>query len=126
MEGVSINPVEEVFVVSGEHLEYPGDRRGGSPGNTINCRCGTIPIVVNDPRQRRELKPARFAKNLTASREWLQDQILGDGDSEVRALFEQKMAEALAEYHVNGEPGPNGEEPVGLLNAEGNGDGGES
>jgi hypothetical protein len=32
------------FDVGGEKLLYPGDPRG-SPGNIINCRCVTIPIV---------------------------------------------------------------------------------
>jgi hypothetical protein len=31
-------PLDQAFNVSGEQLQYPGDR-AGSPGNTINCRC---------------------------------------------------------------------------------------
>lgn len=31
------------FDVSGEKLKYPGDPNG-SPGNTINCRCSTLPV----------------------------------------------------------------------------------
>ena len=34
----------ETFQVGGESLEYPGDPKG-SPGNIINCLCGTIPKV---------------------------------------------------------------------------------
>ena len=32
------------FIVSGEDLEYPGDP-SASPGNSINCRCTTIPVI---------------------------------------------------------------------------------
>lgn len=41
--------VGEPFSVGGEELEYPGDP-SGSPENTINCRCTTIPVVegMND------------------------------------------------------------------------------
>ena len=35
------------FIVSGEELEYPGDP-SGSPGNTIECRCTTIPVIEDD------------------------------------------------------------------------------
>jgi hypothetical protein len=39
--GLTIIPGREIFVVSGERLEYPGDSwNGASAGNTINCRCG--------------------------------------------------------------------------------------
>jgi len=39
--GLTIVPGREIFVVSGERLEYPGDSwNGASAGNTINCRCG--------------------------------------------------------------------------------------
>jgi HK97 family phage portal protein len=51
VHGTRIDPETEVFVVAGEHLEYPGDRDGGSPENTINCRCATIPVVVADHRR---------------------------------------------------------------------------
>lgn len=40
-DGLTIIPGKEIFVVSGERLEYPGDSwNGASAGNTINCRCG--------------------------------------------------------------------------------------
>lgn len=32
------------FVVGGEHLMYPGDPNG-SPGNTVNCRCLSLPYI---------------------------------------------------------------------------------
>lgn len=37
-------PKGSSFRVGGEWLEYPGDSNG-SAGNTINCRCTTIPVV---------------------------------------------------------------------------------
>jgi hypothetical protein len=37
-------PVNEPFVVDGEELMYPLDP-AGSAGNTINCRCRTIPVI---------------------------------------------------------------------------------
>lgn len=47
--GLQIIPGEEMFQVSGEKLEYPGDSwNGASPGNTINCECG-IKNLVLDP-----------------------------------------------------------------------------
>jgi hypothetical protein len=30
--------INEMFIVGGENLEFPGDPFG-SPGNVINCRC---------------------------------------------------------------------------------------
>lgn len=36
--------MDKPFIVSGEELMFPGDP-SGSPGNTINCRCTTIPVV---------------------------------------------------------------------------------
>jgi len=42
-DGQVVN-VGEPFDVGGEALEYPGDP-SGSPENTINCRCTTIPVV---------------------------------------------------------------------------------
>lgn len=68
VHGTSIDPNTEVFVVSGEYLEYPGDRRGGSAGNTINCRCGTVPTVVNDPR-----KSGGRGRALELAREYLDE-----------------------------------------------------
>jgi len=45
-EGLEIIPSKQLFIVSGESLEFPGDtKNGASPGNTINCRCTTQPIV---------------------------------------------------------------------------------
>lgn len=38
--GLTIVPGEELFVVSGERLEFPGDSwNGATAANTINCRC---------------------------------------------------------------------------------------
>ncbi len=49
--GLTLIPGEEMFVVSGQSLEYPGDSwNGASAGNTINCRCG----VRNEVRKPRE------------------------------------------------------------------------
>jgi HK97 family phage portal protein len=46
--GLTIIPGEELFVVSGQRLEYPGDSwNGATADNTINCRCG----VVNEVRK---------------------------------------------------------------------------
>lgn len=39
-----VRPVEVEFDVGGEKLRYPGDPRG-SPGNVINCRCTTLPVL---------------------------------------------------------------------------------
>lgn len=36
--------LNEVFTVDGENLMYPGDPQG-SPGNIINCLCGTTAVV---------------------------------------------------------------------------------
>lgn len=47
--GLTIIPGKELFVVSGERMEYPGDSwNGASPGNTIGCRCG-IENEVREP-----------------------------------------------------------------------------
>ena len=37
--------IDEMFVQTGEPLEYPGDSGNGSPGNVINCRCTQIPVI---------------------------------------------------------------------------------
>jgi HK97 family phage portal protein len=38
--------IDEDFIVGGERLAYPGDRRGGaSAGNVVNCLCAVYPIV---------------------------------------------------------------------------------
>ena len=34
------------FNVSGEPLAYPGDK-SASAGNVINCRCTTIPVILD-------------------------------------------------------------------------------
>ena len=34
----------EPFLVDGEYLQFPGDPNG-SPGNTINCRCASVPRI---------------------------------------------------------------------------------
>lgn len=39
--------MDEAFDVGGEALMFPGDP-AGSPENTINCRCTTIPIIEGD------------------------------------------------------------------------------
>jgi len=40
-EGLTIVPGQEMFVVSGQRMEFPGDSwNGASPDNTIGCRCG--------------------------------------------------------------------------------------
>ena len=45
-DGLEIIPGKNLFIVSGEGMEYPGDSsNGASPGNTINCRCTTQPLV---------------------------------------------------------------------------------
>ncbi len=36
-------PIDEPFIVGGEALMYPGDP-SGSIGNTINCRCVSVPV----------------------------------------------------------------------------------
>lgn len=52
-DGQTVN-VNDKFMVGGEELEYPGDRRG-SAGNVINCRCNSAPVVEGmKPVQRRE------------------------------------------------------------------------
>lgn len=38
-------PVDEPFIVDGEELMHPGDA-AGSPGNTINCHCVSIPVTA--------------------------------------------------------------------------------
>ncbi len=41
-----IIPIDGLFSISGENLQYPGDsEHGASPGNTINCRCSVAPVV---------------------------------------------------------------------------------
>ena len=37
---------DEAFIVDGEPLMFPGDPNG-SPGNTINCRCVSVPVVLD-------------------------------------------------------------------------------
>jgi len=37
-------PVDQPFIVDGEELMYPHDP-AGSPGNIINCRCVSVPVV---------------------------------------------------------------------------------
>jgi len=42
-----------LFTVSGEKLEYPGDRKNGaSAGNTINCRCTHGHVALRDAQGR--------------------------------------------------------------------------
>jgi hypothetical protein len=40
-----VQPIDKPFDVGGEQLMYPGDPDGGSPGNTINCRCTVLPVM---------------------------------------------------------------------------------
>jgi HK97 family phage portal protein len=42
-------PIGQDFVKTGEALSYPGDPKG-SPGNIINCRCTTLPVVEEGAR----------------------------------------------------------------------------
>lgn len=42
-----IRLVDEPFLVDGEELMYPRDP-AGSPGNTINCSCYTVPYIDED------------------------------------------------------------------------------
>lgn len=47
--GLTIIPGREIFVISGERMEFPGDSwNGASAGNTVNCRCG-IRNEVREP-----------------------------------------------------------------------------
>lgn len=39
--------LNEMFLVDGENLMYPGDPQG-SPGNIINCLCAAIPVVEEE------------------------------------------------------------------------------
>ena len=56
--GLTIIPGEELFQISGQKMEYPGDSwNGASADNTINCRCG----VRNEVRG---LKPSDERGNL--------------------------------------------------------------
>ena len=56
--GLTIIPGEEIFTVSGQKMEYPGDSwNGATADNTINCRCG----VRNEVRS---LKPSDERGNL--------------------------------------------------------------
>ncbi len=50
---------DEMFLVGGEKLEYPGDPRG-SAGNVINCRCSTAPIPDEDAISNVELEEIGF------------------------------------------------------------------
>ena len=40
-------PFNQPFIVQGEELMEPGDRRG-SASNVINCRCAAIPVPIED------------------------------------------------------------------------------
>ena len=50
-EGV---PLDEPFIVAGEELMHPGDP-GGSPGNTINCRCFSFAILPGKSIQPKQI-----------------------------------------------------------------------
>ena len=50
---------DEMFIVGGEKLEYPGDPRG-SASNVINCRCSTAPIPDEDAISNVELEEIGF------------------------------------------------------------------
>lgn len=45
-DGQSV-PFNQPFIVQGEELMEPGDRRG-SASNVINCRCAAIPVPIED------------------------------------------------------------------------------
>lgn len=36
--------LDKPFIMTGEDLMFPGDENG-SPGNTINCHCGLMPVI---------------------------------------------------------------------------------
>jgi len=40
-------PYDQPFIVQGEELMQPGDRRG-SASNVVNCRCAAIPVPIED------------------------------------------------------------------------------
>ena len=40
-------PYDQPFIVQGEELMHPGDRRG-SASNVVNCRCAAIPVPIED------------------------------------------------------------------------------
>jgi len=41
-----VRAIDKPFLVSGEKLMYPGDvSMGASPGNIVNCRCSSLPVV---------------------------------------------------------------------------------
>lgn len=44
--------MNEKFIVSGEYLDFPGDRKGVSEGNFINCRCTHAFIPKRDANGR--------------------------------------------------------------------------
>ena len=62
-EGV---PIDEPFIVMGEELMHPGDP-GGSPGNTINCRCFTFAILPEKGMGSTESRPT---KHLLSYEDW--------------------------------------------------------
>lgn len=46
MNGITI-PIAQLFQVTGEQLDYPGDKdHGASAGNVCNCRCTVAYVVV--------------------------------------------------------------------------------
>lgn len=64
-EGV---PIDEPFIVAGEELMHPGDP-GGSPGNTINCRCFSFAILPEKSGARGATRPT--TKQLLSYETWL-------------------------------------------------------
>jgi uncharacterized protein with gpF-like domain len=52
-----IRDVDKPFMVGGEALMYPRDP-AGSPGNTINCSCYTVPIMDGWSEEGRQKKAA--------------------------------------------------------------------
>lgn len=70
-------PVDQAYVVNGEHLMHPGDGSlGASLGNLINCRCGQRYTLLRSDGQRIEL-PIKFP-TLPAKRRWRQGDQFGD------------------------------------------------
>jgi HK97 family phage portal protein len=54
-------PIDEPFIVGGSMMDSPGDT-GAPPGETINCRCTTVPIV--EPARRNIAIPQVVPDNI--------------------------------------------------------------
>jgi hypothetical protein len=69
MMGKPAIPKNELFLVGGEYLEYPGDpNHGASASNNVNCRCSVhyIPIAPTEEEQAITERPSvlNYLKNL--------------------------------------------------------------